>query len=395
MHIPFIAFVLFASIAAATAPAAAQLAGNPAAPSGAGTQAPPWNRYLTPRTLDADGIEELFERVARIGGVAHLPGGNYRIHRTIRLAGLGPIRIEGEGWGAYTNPRGDGFRAVPTRLLWTGPQGGTMFHLDGSAGMSFSHLQFHGGERAGRLFLLTSRPGFGTSNIRFTRALFTAADVAIQCGIDEKDFNNADLVYDEVMFFGVGTGLRTVNHQSLNHHFRSLSALHVGTVFDMERGGNLNVDGFAAGAFDLLLRVGYGGWNAGTYRFTAGRPEMNGRTRRHARLVEATPTDICRVVFEATQESMGPIDEKLPDNADEAAFKVGKGASVILRDHYHARPVLEQTGGLFRDIDGRWNGEDLGRIAASGNSSGRAGAGRVEIVRPSDATGVPLEEVRR
>lgn len=373
------------------------------APSGAGPAAPPWNRHLTPRTLDADGIEELFERVARNGGIAHLPGGNYRINRTIRLVGLGSIRVEGESVGAFSTLRPGGFRAVPTRLLWTGEPGGTMFHLDGSVGQSFSHMQFHGGGtpdrrgRAGRLFLLTSRPGWGTCCQRFTRVLFTEAEVAIQCGLEEMEFNNADIIHDEVSFTGVDVGLRTLNHQSLNHHFRSLGIFGVGTAFDMQRGGNVNVEAFAAGTFDLLLRVGNGGWNAGTFRFAAGRPEMNGLTRRHARLVEAMPADTCRVVFEATQESEGPLDQSLPDNSADPAFKVGRGASVILRDHFHYRPAVECTGGVFRDIDGRWNPEALQQLAAApaARPGVAAQAGRIEVVSPTTSDAVPLEPIPR
>ena len=50
----------------------------------------------------------MLNRVARNGGVAHLPGGVYRINRTIRVDGLGPIRIEGEGYGEGGGPESQG-----------------------------------------------------------------------------------------------------------------------------------------------------------------------------------------------------------------------------------------------------------------------------------------------
>ncbi|MDW8263243.1 MAG: hypothetical protein RMJ35_12020 [Phycisphaerales bacterium] len=325
-------------------PAAGQIAPAPAGST----------RFLTPRSFDADGIEELLQRVARFGGVAHLPGGVYRIHRSIRVDGLGPIRIEGEGYGDASNPEGTGFRSQPTRLLWTGEPGGTLLQLDNSVGLSFRQMQFDGGGKAGRLVHLRSKPGWGTGNIRFTSVLFRAADVAIQCGEQEQDFNCADNIYDEVYFIECRTGLRTVNHQSVNHHFRSLVVHRVGVALDCQRGGNVTVESWTAGAFDLLLRVGFGGVYAGTYRFTGGRPEMNGWTRRHARLVEAHPTDSCDIVFEGTQETTGPLNDALPDNNADPVFHIGPRAALTVRNHSHIRPVLKMDGGIYREEHGRW-----------------------------------------
>jgi hypothetical protein len=314
------------------------------------------SRFLMPRTLDADGLEELFNRVAREGGVAHLPGGIYRINRTIRVDGLGPFRIEGEGHGDLFNPDGTGWKSQPTRLLWTGPAGGTLLSLDYSVGQVFSNLQFDGNNKAGRLVQWRFKPGWGPGNQRFERVVFRGAEVAIQVGEDAMDHNCGDLVFDECSFVFLGTAFRAVNHQAVNHYFRTLSAHHVNTVFDFQRGGNLNVDGWTAGTFDLLIKVGVGGPNAGMYRFAGGRPEMNGRTKRYARLAEVVPEHSADVIFDCTQESGGPFDDKLPRNDNEPAFRVGPGGNVTLRNHLHQRPAIELVngGGRFRCENGRW-----------------------------------------
>ena len=349
-------------------------------------------RYLTPRSFDADGLSDLFERVARTGGVAHLPAGVYRINRTIKIDGMGPIRIEGESHGIFVRPRGDGFRAQPTRLVWTGEPGGTMLHISGSVGQAFSHIHFDGAGRAGRLVHLTARPGFGTGAQRFDRVLFSNADVAIQAGEREGDFNCADVLYDDVAILACNVGLRVVNHQSVNHFFKWLSVHQVQTAFDFQRGGNLLVDGWQAGTFDLMLRVGYGGPNAGIFRFVSGRPEMNGLTGRYARLAEVEPEDCAQVIFEATQETGGPYDAKLPDNAKDPVFRIGRGGMVVVRNHYHFRPAFELTGpGSYINQDSRWQIP----IAQAIPDAARAPAGTIRITGAADPVGVPLPDIRR
>jgi hypothetical protein len=370
-------------------PVSAQITGSTPQQPG-----PVWNRYLTPRSMDGDGIAELIERVARNGGVAHLPGGIYRINKTISLDGVGPIRIEGESFGLHVNPKGGGFRAQATRLVWTGPAGGTMILLNGAVGQSFSNLHLDGGGKARTLVQLSARPGWGTGNQRWTRVLFSDADTAIQCGTEEGEFNNADVLYDEVVFLNCKTGLRTMNHQSVNHHFRSFNAHQIETTFDFVRGGNLYVDGWAAGTFDLLLRVGYGGPNAGTFRFVAGRPEMNGSTKRYARLVDAEPKDSAQIVLEGTQETGGPYDDKLPDNSSQAVFRVGPRATVVVRDHYHMRPALDMAGGVYRDRDSRWQNPIMEMIFADKAAAARP-AGRVDVTGAMDINGAPQADVKR
>lgn len=344
-------------------------------------------RLETPRSRDADGLEELFRRVARDGGVAYLPGGVYRIDRTIRLEQLGPFRIEGEGYGDLFAPERTGFLSKPTRLLWTGPKGGTLLAIDRSIGQSFRDLQLDGGGTAGRLVHLTSAPGWGTGGQRFERVVLRHADTGIEAGAQELDINCDDLVVDQVRFVQLDTGFRTVNHQAVSFHFRSLTVQQVGTMFDFVRGGNLNVDGWAAGSFDLLLRVGYGGPNAGVFRFAGGRPEMNGRTRRRARLAEIEPFDSAEVIFEATQETEGPLDARLPDNSDEPVFRVGPGGSLIVRSHYHARPALRITGGSYRDENGRW-AVPPPKLPPERKAGGAAPT--IDIVNPRTLRGEPI-----
>lgn len=361
-------------------PAVAQIAGG--APIASINQ-----RYQTPRSYDADGLQELFDRVSRNGGVAYLPVGVYRINKTVRISGMGPFRIEGEGYGDWFNPTGSGFKCQPTRLLWTGPDGGTMLHIEKSIGQSIYNMQLDGNRKAGKLIHLTAEPGWGTGNQRFERVVFRDSDVAIQCGAREDEFNNGDIVYDEVAFVGCNTGLRVVNHQSVNHYFHTLYIQHTGLALDFQRGGNLFVSGWSGGTFDLLLKVGYGGPNAGIFHFLGGRPEMNGKTQRYARLVEAEPQDSAHVIFEGTQETGGPYDMKLPDNKDAAAFKLGPRATVNVRYHYHMRPALESTGGTYIDENSRWHGAPADQFAA------RRPAGRVEISQPADIKGAKLDSV--
>lgn len=353
--------------------------------------APPQSRFLTPRSMDADGLEELFNRVARNGGIAWLPGGVYRINRTIRIDGLGPIRIEGEGQGDFFNPEGTGFKSQPTRLIWTGEQGGTMLSIDYSIGLSFSHMQFDGRGRAGKLLQLRSKPGWGTGNLRFTRVVFRAADIGLQCGESDMDGNCADNVYDDITFVGCKIGLKTVNHQSVNHHFRSLGVQQCGVALDFEHGGNLNVDGWSATNFDLFLRVGTGGPNAGIFRLVAGRPEMSGLTKKYAKLLEAKDLHSCNVIFEATQETGASYNDRLPDNSAEPVFEIGKYVTLTLRNHYHFRPSVKMEGGVYVDEHGRW---DM-NLAPEDPSQSQMNGGEVRIVSPRNLVGEALKELKR
>lgn len=368
-----------------------QLINRPATAQITNFSPPLQSRFLTPRSMDADGLEELFNRVARNGGIAWLPGGVYRINRTIRIDGLGPIRIEGEGQGDFFNPEGTGFKSQPSRLVWTGEPGGTMLSIDYSSGLSFSHMQFDGRGRAGKLVQLRSKPGWGAGNLRFTRVVFRAADVGLQCGEDEKEPNSADNVYDEVTFVGCKIGFKTVNHQSVNHHFRSLGVQQCGVALDFERGGNLNVDGWSATNFDLFLRISTGGPNAGIFRLVAGRPEMAGLTKRFARLLEAKDLHSCQVIFEATQETGAPINDRLTDNSTEPVFEIGNKTMLSLRNHYHFRPSVKMDGGVYIDEDGRW---DM-NVVPDDPAQSQINGGTVRIVSPRNLAGEMLKEMKR
>jgi len=350
----------------------------------------PASRFFTPRSYDADGIEELIQRVARFGGVAHLPAATYRINRTIRIEGVGPLRIEGESAGDPFDPEKSGYKCRPTRLLWTGPQGGTMLHINDSNGPGFSNILFDGGARAGTLVQLNARPGWATGNLRFERVSFCNADIGIQCGTDEKEVNCADLVLDEVAMVRLKTGLRVNNEQSVNHHIRTLGFYRVGTVLDFERGGNATVVGWGGSAFDLFMRVGKAGPFNGTFLLAGGRPEMVGISKRYARLLETSDQlDTCDVTFQSTQETGGDFDDKLEHNDADPAFVLTKGATLTVQNHAHYRPFVSMNGGVARSVNGRWHFDPNMPAAV------KATGGDVAIESPRDLKGKRFNELRQ
>ena len=79
-----------------------------------------------------------------------------------------------------------------------------------------------------------------------------------------------------------------------------------------------------------------------------------------------------------------PLDQKLPDNSGEAVFKIGRGATVVVRDHYHRRAAVEfTTGGVYKDQDSRWLIDPSGSVPSLPAGSGA----KLRITDAADATG--------
>lgn len=315
--------------------------------------------------------------------------GEIRVTRTIHLTRAQGVTLRGDSAGGPWWP--SGFAGTPTVLRWAGEPGGTMLVIDGSVNCTLEDLTLDGGGKAGVLVQIRSQPGFGSGGHRFERVTFRNADVAVRAGEAAGDFNCADVVYDQVTLINCGVGLQTLNDQSVNHHFRSLTARAVGTVLDIRRGGNVLVDGADVGTFDLLLRVGHGGPNAGTFRFEAGRFEMDGLNQRHARLVDAVGTWMADVVFDGCQETAGPINTRLQDNAGDPVCRIGPGAVVSMNHHLHSdRSYVSMSGGTYRDRFGRWP-----FIEPSDERHYSRKGGRLSVVEPTNRIGEPERGVQR
>lgn len=320
-------------------------------------------------------------------------GGDLVIGETLVISRTAGGGIVGRSGGKTV---GGGWLGTPgSRIVWAGAAGGTVVHLDRSIDALLSDLTIVGGGKAAVGVLMTSGVGFGTGGITLRRVTISGCSVAIQAGQAAGDINCADVVYDQVRFLGCSVGLRTMNDQSVNHHFRSLMAREVGVVFDFQRGGNLDVAGADVGTFDLLLRVGQGGPNAGKFRFASLRTELDGWSKRHSRLVDAASLpewSMADIALVDCQETQGPLAESKADNRTDFLFDVGRGATITTARHVHSsRPVARVSGGSYRDEQSRW---PYTAPSAATNWS-RSGAGRIRVIDPSDVFGDQLPGVNR
>lgn len=320
-------------------------------------------------------------------------GGDLHIRETLTISRTAGGGIVGRSGGKVV---AGGWLGTPgTRIVWAGPEGGTVLHVDRSIDALIADLAIDGGGKAGVGVLITSGAGFGAGNMTLRRVTISGCGVAIQAGRAAGDINCADVAYDQVRLLSCVVGLRTLNDQSVNHHFRSLMAREVGVVFDFQRGGNLDVAGGDVGTFDLLLRVGHGGVNAAKFRLSSVRFELDGWSKRHARLVDAGSLPeygMADVALVDCQESDGPLSELKLDNRSDPLFVVGRGAAVTTVRHVHGgRPVAQVAGGSYRDEQSRWP-RSVPTAAANWR---RSGAGRIRVVDAGDVFGNPLPGVNR
>lgn len=242
--------------------------------------------YGAPASLqaspDADRIQSLIDdAVAGKTRAAELPNGRFLIDRTLTIPNVTGLTVRGAG--QMHDVRFTGHWGPSTVLIWTGPSGGTLLHAKGASFLTLESLTLIGREggakeRAGILLHDTSLVGWGSGGWRVSRVSVIDADVGIQSGEVQGDFNNSDHRYEGVQFISCGSGFRVKHDQGLNYHFSSPGGEGTDVVFDMERGGGLHVDG-APGFTNCgwIARFGPGGDNVAVSSFRNIRAEGGAR----------------------------------------------------------------------------------------------------------------------
>lgn len=182
----------------------------------------------------------------------HIPRGDWQISKTIYLdAGHKRMRITGPRKGAT--------------LQWTGRKQGVMFHLQGANWIDFQDLTLHGGgkKQGTRLIVLRSQKGHATGNLIMTRCKLAHAAVGVMFGATPHETNcdNSRFYQVKVDHCGIGFWVRT--EQAMNFTCEALWAYWTDTVWQLDRGGLLLVNGAQTGGIGTFLQVNNGAVNVG------------------------------------------------------------------------------------------------------------------------------------
>jgi hypothetical protein len=259
-----------------------------------------------------------------------------------------------------------------TRLIWTGPNNGTMFNIY-AAGYTISGLNFQGCRVAGAgpeplkgvypnraaigLHILPSSAGARVSaKCHLSHLGFWQIDTGILIGRDLNDVgaerfageadNHADTVYAEDLHFGhpwdgpragVGSCVHIRNQQSMDNYFNAIySGGSPAQVFYLERGGKTHVGMISTSGTTIAVRVGIIGANEGG--LTVGHIALDGGTK--AKLLKGDvhnspiATPYCEIQSASVPESCTAIPQ----------VDVGPGTWVIRNCNYLRAGSIKMMG---------------------------------------------------
>lgn len=266
-------------------------------------------------------------------GRVFLPGGVYRITRTIQLNAMGPMIIEGATQGAVFK---EWNHPSSVRLEWYGPAGQPMVRMN-SLGVQLRNLMLDGRGVASHGVVLTNKPQAGSALNRLEDVTLNNFTVAcFQAGEDPGDANCADGYFDRVAFFRAPVGFKSINDQSVNHQFNGCNFTWLQVALDIDRGGAISV--FAGGAqqCDLLVRVRRGGHSTGAIHIGPIKVEKSGYKNKYMSLVDArndppnmnAVLDAGQIRLVSLRMGLGMYPE-VPDNMEIPLFRIGPGAQVV------------------------------------------------------------------
>jgi hypothetical protein len=309
-----------------------------------------------------------------------IPGGDWELPETVNFPNTwGPSLY---GPGGLTGPLGEAHykfglyshaSSQVTRLIWTGPNNGTMFAIYG-AGYTISGLNFQGCRVSGAgpepikdiypnqaaigLHILpsTTTGARTTAKCNLSHLGFWQIDTGILIGRDlngvgEERFpgdtdSHADSVYAEDLHFGhpwagskagIGSCVHIRNQQSMDNYFNAIySGGSPAQVFYLERGGKTHVGMISTSGTTIAVRVGIIGANEGG--LTVGHIALDGGTK--AKLLKGDvhnspiATPYCEIQSASVPESCTAIPQ----------VDVGPGTWVIRNCNYLRAGSIKMTG---------------------------------------------------
>lgn len=287
--------------------------------------------YHEPATYTGEAIERAIENAYKdIRGRVFLPGGTYKITRTIRLNGLGPLIIEG---ASPAIPSLEWNHASSVMLEWWGPKDQPMIRLD-TTGIQLKYMMLDGRGIASHGVVLANSPAGGTAINRLQDVHFYNFTVAcFQAGEKADDQNAADSYFDRVGFFRAPAGFRSVNNQSVNNEFSGCQFGWLERALDIERGGAVSLSGGGLGGVDVVIKLGASGHNTGPIHIGPLRVERNGYKKRYMTLIDARPPEGPHYIGSGQIRlvSLRMADGGFPDAPDVETplMRIGAGVHVV------------------------------------------------------------------
>ncbi|HVT90910.1 MAG TPA: hypothetical protein VHD56_18805 [Tepidisphaeraceae bacterium] len=289
--------------------------------------------WYEPAAMTGEAIERAISDAYKDPrGRVFLPGGTYRITKTINLHGLGPMLIEGATEGTIFRESNHPSSAI---LEWHGPPGQPMIRLN-TLGVTFRNMMLAGRGIASHGILLTNSPTVGSGLNRLEDVCLDGFTTAcFQAGEAPREGNCADSFFDRVMFLHAPNGFLAINEQSVNNQFMGCQFGWLECALNIERGGALTMIGGGAAFSDLFLKVVHRGHNTGAIHIGPIRIENAGYKNRYMSLVDARPTegtdhdvDYGLITFQSVWTAGGALPD-VPDNVETPLFRLGPGAVVV------------------------------------------------------------------
>lgn len=360
--------------------------------------------WYEPETYTGEAIERAISAAYKdIRGKVFLPGGTYKLTRTLRLNGIGPLTVEGNATGI---PFPEWNHVGTVRLEWWGPKDEPMIRLAG-VGMHFKNMMIDGRGVASHGVLLVNSPRGGTGMNRFEDVVFQNHSVAcFQAGESNANPNCSDTFFDRVWMMRAPAGFRSVNDQSVNNHFVGCQLSHLERGLDIERGGAVTFTNGAIAAIDTVLKLRVGGHNTGAINFGPARLERGGYKRKYMTVVDARFAEKPEGFVDSGQirlESVRMADGGMPDVADDMEtpiLRIGPGVQVTAENClFEAAGDRGQwplariesgntTGASLRSVDTLWRGPIESIITTGENAF-------VEVLNPADFKGLRGPTLRR
>lgn len=108
----------------------------------------------------------------------------------------------------------------------------------------------------------------GSSAIQIRNCSFHAFDVCLQCGVGTgTEGTDSETVVSNVQFSFSNIGYRTKHIQTLVNRFSACSCTNLDVMFDLDKGGNLTVNGFGGANTAIFVRANLCGGNTGFNEF--------------------------------------------------------------------------------------------------------------------------------
>ena len=208
--------------------------------------------------------------------------GVYNVAQTLRINQCCGLRVVGAGLFDPTST-GPGWsqlgQAIGTKLLWTGPTGGTMLDITSSMDTRFDGVCADGNHSAAiglGCWTINGWPNSATHVRNATIQNFTQAGVQFGKPSQPSGWNSDLSIMENVTFDGSPIGIQVCNDQSVGHVWSNITHGQSNKVcISLDQGGQVMIRGINQNGNPprTFLRLGEGGCNVATVLISGGHVE--------------------------------------------------------------------------------------------------------------------------